>query len=162
LFTDDEMAALWARDVQRERQREQERQFMRELPVEVPIAPPRVPCRGLSIPKIPPYLLPWEADFIAEKRAGGTPDSHIARMLGCSVERLNFRVKAPDPADVADAERRHQEHLAWIRRGNDQVQRRAQRTLDVEEERRQRELRLAGRGPRKSPRKLKVVNVVRE
>lgn len=49
--------------------------------------------RGLS-DRIPPepYLEPWEADFIAEKRRAGVPDADIAKMLDCTLKRIRDHV----------------------------------------------------------------------
>jgi hypothetical protein len=68
------------------------------------IAPPRPKRGGLSDKRRdPPYLDALDVAFIAQKRAEGCTDNQIAKMMGCSVERVRRNVvvtgeaKQPDP-----------------------------------------------------------------
>jgi hypothetical protein len=47
----------------------------------------------------PPGIDPQDAAFIDEKRAAGVPDAQIAKMLGCSLKRVQSHVTGSAPTE---------------------------------------------------------------
>ena len=49
--------------------------------------------------RAPPGMDPQDAAFIDEKRAAGVPDSQIAKMLGCTLKRVQAYATGAEPTE---------------------------------------------------------------
>jgi DNA-directed RNA polymerase specialized sigma24 family protein len=49
--------------------------------------------------RAPPGIDPEDAAFITQKRAEGVPDSQIAKMLGCTLKRVQSYVTGAEPTE---------------------------------------------------------------
>ena len=68
------------------------------------ILPPRAKRGGLSDKRrAPPHLDPLDVQFVEEKRALGISDAEIAKMLGCSTERIRRNVLTDATPKQAEA-----------------------------------------------------------
>lgn len=47
----------------------------------------------------PPGIDPEDAAFIDQKRAAGVPDAQIAKMLGCTLKRVQSHVTGAQPTE---------------------------------------------------------------